>query len=282
MNFTASPYGLGFGPFASAVHHAPSSYPYRDGLTGAQAAERTIAYLDKHVGAADLAILVVEPIQGEGGFQTPADGYLPALQRWANANGVVIAADEIQSGVGRTGRWFASERFGFEPDLVFFAKGIAGGLPLAGVTGRAGIMDAAQPGGLGGTFGGNPVAAAAAVAVIEQIEQRGLLAEAERIESVLRPALERLQDEFDVIGDVRGAGAMLAIELVEPGTGATTKVPNPAAVAAVSAYAGAHGVLLLTAGTSGNVLRFLPSLVITDEQLADAVDVIREGLATLR
>ena len=282
MNYKAMPYGTGFGPFPGDVHHAPSSYPFRDGLTGEQAAARTIDYLEKHIGAADLAILVVEPIQGEGGFQTPADGFLPALQRWANEHGVVIAADEIQSGMGRTGAWFASEHFGFEPDLVFFAKGIAGGLPLAGVTGRAEIMDASQPGGLGGTFGGNPVAAAAAVAVIEQIEEHGLLAEADRIERTLRPALEALQREFDVIGDVRGRGAMIAIELVEPGTADTVKTPYPAAVQAVSTHAGQQGVLLLTAGTYGNVLRFLPSLAITDEQLLDAVSVIREGLLNLR
>jgi 4-aminobutyrate aminotransferase/(S)-3-amino-2-methylpropionate transaminase len=281
MNFKAMPYGTGFGPFAGDIHHVPSSYPYRDGLSGADAAARTIAYIEKHIGADDLAILVVEPIQGEGGFQTPAEGYLPALQRWANEHGVVIAADEIQSGMGRTGAWFASEHFDFEPDLVFFAKGVAGGLPLAGVTGRAEIMDSAQPGGLGGTFGGNPVAAAAAVAVIERIEQQGLLQEAARIEATLRPALEALADEFDIIGDVRGKGAMLAIELVEPGTGATTKVPNAAAVQAISTYAGQHGVLLLTAGTYGNVLRFLPSLAITDAQLADAIGVIREALQEL-
>src|ERR1700712_4048189 len=264
MNFKAMPYGVGFGPFPGDVYHAPSSYPFRDGLTGEQAAARTIDYLEKHIGAADLAILVVEPIQGEGGFQTPADGFLPALQAWANANGGVIAADEIQSGMGRTGAWFASEHFGFEPDLVFFAKGIAGGLPLAGVTGRAEIMDAAQPGGLGGTFGGNPVAAAAAVAVFEQIEQDDLLAAGRRIESHLRPALEALAAEFDVIGDVRGKGAMLAIELVEPGTATTTKTPNATAVQKIAAYAAQHGVLILTAGTWGNVIRFLPSLVITD------------------
>jgi 4-aminobutyrate aminotransferase/(S)-3-amino-2-methylpropionate transaminase len=279
MNFKAMPYGAGFGPFAGDVHHVPSSYPYRDGLSGAEAAARTIAYLEKTIGADDLAILVVEPIQGEGGFQTPADGYLPALQRWANDNGVVIAADEIQSGMARTGAWFASEHFGLVPDLVFFAKGVAGGLPLAGVTGRAEIMDAAQPGGLGGTFGGNPVAAAAAIAVFEQIERQDLLGAARRIEGVLRPALEALQREFDVIGDVRGIGAMLAIELVEPGTATTTKVPNAAAVQAVSDYAGRHGVLLLSAGTYGNVLRFLPSLAITDEQLQDAIGVLRDALA---
>jgi 4-aminobutyrate aminotransferase/(S)-3-amino-2-methylpropionate transaminase len=281
MNYKAMPYGAGFGPFPGDVFHAPSSYPFRDGLSGEDAAARTIGYLEKHVGAQDLAILVVEPIQGEGGFQTPADGFLPALQRWANANGVVIAADEIQSGMGRTGAWFASEHFGFEPDLVFFAKGIAGGLPLAGVTGRAAIMDAAQPGGLGGTFGGNPVAAAAAVAVFEQIEQQGLLAAGRRVEARLRPALEALARDFDVIGDVRGKGAMLAIELVEPGTRDGAKTPNAAAVTRIADFAAQHGVLILSAGTWGNVIRFLPSLVITDEQLDDAIGVLREALAAL-
>src|SRR6187431_533265 len=185
MNFKASPYSTGFGPFAGDIYRAPSSYPYHDGLSGADAAARTISYLEKTVGASDLACFVVEPIQGEGGFIVPADGFLPALQAWCTANGIVFIADEIQSGMARTGAYFASEHFGFAPDMVLSAKGIAGGLPLAGVTGRAEIMDAAQPGGLGGTFGGNPVACAAAVAVFERIEQDGLLAEAARIEARL-------------------------------------------------------------------------------------------------
>src|SRR6478736_6532183 len=204
MNFKAMPYGLGFGPFAGDVYRAPNSYPLHDGLSGADAAARTIGYLEKTVGAADLACLVVEPIQGEGGFIVPADGYLPALQAWCTANGIVFIADEIQSGMARTGAYFASEHFGFAPDMVLSAKGIAGGLPLAGVTGRAEIMDAAQPGGLGGTFGGNPVACAAAVAVFERIEQDDLLAEARRIETGLRAALERLQQSFPVIAEIRG------------------------------------------------------------------------------
>ncbi len=178
MNFKAMPYGLGFGPFAGDVYRAPNSYPLHDGLSGADAAARTISYLEKTVGAADLACLVVEPIQGEGGFMVPADGYLPALQEWCTANGVVFIADEIQSGMARTGKYFASEHFGLVPDMVLSAKGIAGGLPLAGVTGRAEIMDASHPGGLGGTFGGNPVACAAAIAVFEHIERDDLLAEA--------------------------------------------------------------------------------------------------------
>jgi 4-aminobutyrate aminotransferase / (S)-3-amino-2-methylpropionate transaminase / 5-aminovalerate transaminase len=277
MNFKASPYSLGFGPFAGDVYRAPNSYPYHDGLSGADAAARTISYLEKTVGAADLACLVVEPIQGEGGFQVPADGYLPALQAWCTANGIVFIADEIQSGMARTGKYFASEHFGLVPDMVLSAKGIAGGLPLAGVTGRAEIMDSAQPGGLGGTFGGNPVSAAAAIAVFEQIEQKNLLAEAVRIENALKPALVELQKKYPVIGDVRGIGAMIAIELVQPGT----HEPNAAAVSAISAFAAQKGVLLLTAGTYGNVLRFLPSLAISNELIAEAVGVIDEAFASL-
>ena len=221
MNYKAHPYATGFGPFAGDVYHAPSSYPYRDGLSGADAAARTIAYLEKVVGASDLACLVVEPIQGEGGFMVPADGYLPMLQAWCTEHGVVMIADEIQSGMARTGRYYASEHFGWEPDLVLSAKGIAGGLPLAAVTGRAEIMDASQPGGLGGTFGGNPVACAAAIAVFESIEaerppRRGR--RASRRPS--RPASSASQQRYDIIGEIRGMGAMIAIELVQPGTGA--------------------------------------------------------------
>ncbi|GAA1442418.1 4-aminobutyrate--2-oxoglutarate transaminase [Leifsonia poae] len=281
MNFKAMPYATGFGPFAGDVYHAPSSYPYRDGLSGAEAAARTIGYLEKVIGASDLACLVVEPIQGEGGFMVPADGYLPALQEWCTANGVVFIADEIQSGMARTGAYYASEHFGLVPDLVLSAKGIAGGLPLAAVTGRAEIMDSAQPGGLGGTFGGNPVAAAAAIAVFEEIEKSSLLGEGARIERALKPALFELQKKYDIIGDVRGIGAMLAIELVQPGTASTTKEPNAAAVSAIAAYAAEQGLLVLTAGTWGNVLRFLPSLAVSDELIADAVSVLDDAFAAL-
>ncbi|MDR6613165.1 4-aminobutyrate--2-oxoglutarate transaminase [Leifsonia sp. 1010] len=281
MNYKAMPYATGFGPFAGDVYHAPNSYPYRDGLSGAEAAARTIAYLEKVVGASDLACLVAEPIQGEGGFIVPADGYLAALQEWCTANGVVFIADEIQSGMARTGAFYASEHFGVVPDLVLSAKGIAGGLPLAAVTGRAEIMDSAQPGGLGGTFGGNPVAAAAAVAVFETIERNDLLAEGRRIENALKPALEKLQQKYDIIGDVRGIGAMIAVELVKPGTAQTTKEPNPEAVNAIVQAAAQQGILFLNAGTWGNVLRFLPSLAVSDELIADAVSVIDDAIATL-
>ena len=187
MNYLMHPYGTGFGPLAGSVHHAPNSYPLLDGLSGPDAAARTIDFLEKRVGASQLACLVVEPIQGEGGFIVPADGYLNALLQWCEDNGVVYVSDEVQSGMARTGKYFASEHFGIEPHVVTSAKGIGGGLPIAGVTGRADIMDSSHSGGLGGTFGGNPVAAAAMVAVFDQVESRGLLAEAERIEATMRP-----------------------------------------------------------------------------------------------
>ena len=252
----------------------PSEYG-GGGLSKAEAG--VLAQELKSIGARDLACVVAEPIQGEGGFIVPADGYLAALQEWCTANGVVFIADEIQSGMARTGRYYASEHFGVEPELVLTAKGIAGGLPVAAVTGRAEIMDAPHAGGLGGTFAGNSVAAAAAIAVFGEIERRNLLAEAGRIEAILMPALLELQAKHPIIGDVRGIGAMIAIELVQPGT----LEPNPAAVAAITAFAAQHGVLLLSAGTFGNVIRFLPSLAISDELLRDAIGVLGEAFAAV-
>jgi 4-aminobutyrate aminotransferase/(S)-3-amino-2-methylpropionate transaminase len=275
MTFKAMPYRAGFGPFAPEIVHAPNSYPFRDGLSGADAATRTITYLEKLVGAHDLACIVAEPIQGEGGFVVPATGYLPALQEWCSANGVVFIADEIQTGMGRTGHWYASEHFDVVPDVVLSAKAIAGGLPIAAVTGRSEIMDSPHPGGLGGTFAGNPVAATAAIAVFGELENT--LGEAARIEGVLRPALVDLQSRYPIIGDVRGVGAMLAIELTTPGT----LDPLPGAVSAVIEYAAQHGVVLLSAGTFGNVIRFLPSFAISDDLLRDAMSVIEDGFAAL-
>ena len=277
MNYNMHPYGTGFGPLAGSVHHAPNSSPFHDGLSGAEAAERTITYLEKRVGASQIACLVVEPIQGEGGFIVPAEGYLPALLEWCHANGIVYVSDEVQSGMARTGTYFASEHFGIEPDLVTSAKGIGGGMPIAAVTGRAEIMDASHPGGLGGTFGGNPVSSAAVVAVFSEGDKRGLLAEAKRVEKTLKPALLDLQQKHSVIGDVRGIGAMLAIEFVDQKTGK----PAPEVAKAVQTHALNSGVLILTAGTFGNVLRFLPPVVITDEQLLEAVTVMDEALASL-
>lgn len=280
MNFKAHPYNTGFGPFAPGVHHVPMSYPYRDpaGMTGEEAAKRAITYMEKRVGAESLAALVIEPIQGEGGFIVPAPGFLKTLADWAKKNGIVMVADEVQSGIARTGKWFASEwEEGFEPDLVTIAKGVAGGMPISAVTGRAEIMDASHPGGLGGTYGGNPVAAAAAVAVLGQLEGGGVLEQAERIERILRPRLEAMKAKYPVVGDVRGRGAMQAIEFVEPGT----LNPNAKAVELVSKHAHSNGVVVLTAGTYGNVIRFLPPLAISDELLNEALDIIEAGVAAL-
>jgi 4-aminobutyrate aminotransferase/(S)-3-amino-2-methylpropionate transaminase len=280
MNFKAHPYNNGFGPFAPGVHHVPMSYPFRDpaGMTGEEAARRAITYMEKRVGAESLAAVIIEPVQGEGGFIVPAPGFLKTIADWAAKNGIVMVADEVQSGIARTGKWFASEwEEGFEPDLVIIAKGIAGGMPISAVTGRAEIMDASHPGGIGGTYGGNPVAAAAAVAVLNQLEAGGVLEQAERIEKILNARLKAMKEKYPVIGDVRGRGAMQAIEFIEPGT----LNPNAKAVEAVSKYAHSNGVVILSAGTHGNVIRFLPPLAISDALLNQALDIVEAGIASL-
>lgn len=269
------PYKEGFGPFAGEVYRAPVSYPFRDGLSGADAAARTIDVIDKQVGAGNVACIVIEPVLGEGGFIVPAPGYLAALADYARAQGIVFVADEIQSGMCRTGAWFASEHEGFVPDLVTVAKGVAGGLPLAAVVGRAQIMDAVHVGGLGGTYGGNPVACAAALGSIATMKELDLNARASEIEALLVGRLTALAAEVPAIGEVRGRGGMIAIEVVEPGT--TT--PDAALAGRLSAGCHQAGVLTLTCGTYGNVLRFLPPLVAPDALLHEAMDVLAEVLA---
>ncbi|MDG4817471.1 4-aminobutyrate--2-oxoglutarate transaminase [Micromonospora sp. WMMD956] len=265
------PYKHRFGPFAGEVYRVPMSYPLRDGgLSGAEAAARAIETVEKQVGAENVAALLIEPIQGEGGFVVPAQGFLPALREWATAAGVVFVADEIQTGFCRTGDWFACDHEGVVPDLVTLAKGIAGGLPLAAVTGRAELMDAVHVGGLGGTYGGNPVACAAALASIETMHELDLAAAARRIGATLADRLRAVAARDARIAEVRGRGAMLAVELVQPGT----LTPDPAAAAAVSAACHAAGLLTLTCGTYGNVLRFLPPLVISDGELARGLDIL--------
>jgi 4-aminobutyrate aminotransferase/(S)-3-amino-2-methylpropionate transaminase len=280
MNFKSAPYGNGFGPTAPSIQHVPMSYPYRDpqGMTGVEAAQRSINYIEKRVGVEDLAAIVIEPIQGEGGFIVPAEGFLKTLSDWAHANGVIVIADEVQAGVARTGKWFASEHFeGFEPDLFTIAKGIAGGMPISAVTGRAEIMDASHPGGLGGTFGGNPVAAAAAVSVLKEIEAGGVIERAQEIGKLLGDRLEALKAKYAVVGDVRGHGAMMALEFVEPGT----LNPNKDAVDKLVKHCHSNGVLILNAGTYYNVIRFLPPLAISDALLNEAIDVLEAGIAAL-
>jgi 4-aminobutyrate aminotransferase/(S)-3-amino-2-methylpropionate transaminase len=264
------PYKSGFGPFASDVYRAPASYPYRDGLDGPAAADRAIDVIEKQVGASNLAAVVIEPIQGEGGFVVPADGFLATLVAWCRANGVVFVADEVQTGFGRTGDLFACDGEGIVPDLIVTAKGIADGLPLSAVTGRAEIMNAPHVGGLGGTYGGNPVACAAALAVIETIREDGLLDSARRIGEVMAERLGALQARDDRIGDVRGRGAMVAIELVRPGT----RDPDADLARAVAAQAHRNGLIVLTCGTYGNVLRFLPPLTMPLALLGQAMQLL--------
>lgn len=265
------PYKHRFGPFAGEVYRVPMSYPLRDGgLHGATAAARSIEMIEKQVGAENVAALLIEPIQGEGGFVVPAEGFLPALREWATAAGVVFVADEIQTGFCRTGDWFACEHEGVQPDLITLAKGIAGGLPLAAVTGRADLMDAVHVGGLGGTYGGNPIACAAALAAMETMRELDLAAAARRIGAVMGERLDAIAARDPRVAEVRGRGAMLAVEIVQPGT----LTPDPAATAAISAACHAAGLLTLTCGTYGNVLRFLPPLVISDDELGRGLDIL--------
>jgi len=272
------PYKHGFGPFAPEIYRAPLSYPYRDDklIDGELAARRAIDLIETHVGTGNLAAVIIEPIQGEGGFIVPAEGFLPALVNWCQANGVVFIADEIQTGFARTGAMFACELFDVVPDLITTAKGIAGGLPLSAVTGRAEIMGSVHVGGLGGTYGGNPVACAAALAAIETIQANNLVSRAGEIERITLTRLHRMQADDNRIGDVRGRGAMIAIELVHP----DSSDPDPGFTTAVATAARQQGVIVLTCGTFGNVLRFLPPLTISDELLNEGLDVLAEAVAT--
>jgi 4-aminobutyrate aminotransferase/(S)-3-amino-2-methylpropionate transaminase len=281
------PYKSGFGPFAPEIYRAPMSYPYRDGLldkelatNGELAAARAISVFEKQVGADNLAAVIIEPIQGEGGFIVPAEGFLPALLDWCRKNNVVFIADEVQSGFARTGAMFACEHEGpngLEPDLICTAKGIAGGLPLSAVTGRAEIMDAPHVSGLGGTFGGNPVACAAALASIATIESDGLIERARQIERLATERLLRLQAGDDRLGDVRGRGAMIAVELVKSGT----TDPDPGLTQKLATAAHAAGVIVLTCGMFGNVIRLLPPLTISDELLNEGLDILSAILGDL-
>ena len=276
------PYKEGFGPFASEIYRMPMAYPFRfdgDAATcSAETLEEVTQKIEKEIGAKNVAAIVIEPIQGEGGFIVPAPVLLTTLQARARNNNVLMVADEVQSGVARTGKWFASEwEEGFEPDLFTIAKGIAGGMPISAVTGRAEIMDASHPGGLGGTFGGNPVAAAAAVSVLKEIEAGGVIERAQEVGKLLSDRLNALKAKYPVVGDVRGHGAMMAIEFVEPGT----LNPNKDAVDKLVKHCHSNGVLILNAGTYYNVIRFLPPLAISDALLNEAIDVLEAGIAAL-
>lgn len=271
------PYKSGFGPFASEIYRVSGSYPLRDQLSGKEAAAKAIHAIEKQIGAGNLAAVIIEPIQGEGGFVVPADGFLPAIVDWCRANNVVFIADEVQSGFARTGKMFASEHFGIEPDLLVSAKGIAGGLPLSAVTGRSEIMDAPHLGGLGGTYGGNPIACAAALAVIEDIEQDDLLGKAKTIEAVMTKRLEQIAAKDQRIAEVRGKGAMIAIELVD-----ANNHPDGAFTAKLAGALKAKGLIVLTCGTDGNIMRFLPPLTIPIELLESALDIIETTLGEMK
>jgi 4-aminobutyrate aminotransferase/(S)-3-amino-2-methylpropionate transaminase len=268
------PYKHSFGPFAPEVYRVPMSYPFRDrGLGGKEMAEIATTRIEKEIGAANVAAIIIEPIQGEGGFIVPGEGYLPYMAAFAKDNGIVFVADEIQSGFCRTGDWFASEYEQVVPDLITTAKGIAGGLPLAAVTGRAEIMDAVHPGGLGGTYGGNPVACAAALGAIRWMEEFDANALARAIESVMLPRLRSMAERYSAIADIRGRGAMIAIELVRPGS----LEPDAELAASLNKYCHANGVVTLTTGTYGNVFRFLPPLTMPAHLLDEALTVLEQA-----
>ena len=275
------PYKEGFGPFAPEVYRVPMPYSFHwvgDQATITEDAIEMVTHkIDKEIGAHNVAAILIEPIQGEGGFIVPPKGFLPALAKYSKDNGIVFIADEVQTGFARTGHMFAVDEEGVVPDMVVTAKGIAGGLPLAAVTGRAEVMDSVHASGLGGTYGGNPIACAAALGAMETMKEENLVARAQHIGEILGSSLRALAKKYPVIGEVRGRGAMQAIELVEPGT----KNPNTAAMNAVVKYCQSQGVLILTAGTFSNVVRFLPPLVITDELLKDALSVLDDAFASL-
>ncbi len=278
MGLTAKnmPYKHRFGPFASEIYRVPMAYPYRWPTGPERCLEESFAeftaLIHAQIGEENTAAVIIEPIQGEGGFIVPPDGYLTKLADYCREHGIVFIADEVQSGFCRTGDWFASDHEGVVPDLITTAKGIAGGMPLAAVTGRAELMDAVHVGGLGGTYGGNPVACAAALAAIETMREDDLNAKARAIEDAVVPRLKELAATTGRIGEVRGRGAMLAIELV---TDLSSKTPDPALTAAVNKACHAEGLVTLTCGTFGNVFRFLPPLTIAPDLLTEGLDILQ-------
>jgi len=269
------PYKTGFGPFASEIYHAPAPDPYR-WPTGRErcATECLAAFVDtveRRVGTSNTAAVIIEPIQGEGGFIVPPPGFLQRLADWCAERGIVFIADEIQTGFCRTGEWFACDHERVVPDLVTMGKGIAGGMPLSALCGRAEVMDAVQPGGIGGTYGGNPVACTAALAAIDTMATGDLCAAARDIEAALRPRLEALARDAPIVGDVRGRGAMLAIEFVMPDT---DRRPNPAATRGVVEACHRAGLIALTAGGHKNVVRLLPPLSISGDLLDEGMEIL--------
>lgn len=274
MTTKSMPYKQGFGSFAPDVYRVPFSYPLRDrfGTDGEAAANAAIDAIELMVGHEHVAAIIAEPIQGEGGFIVPASGFLHRLSQWAHDNDVLYVSDEIQAGFCRTGAWFACEYDEVIPDLVCTAKALGGGLPLAAVTGRADIMDSVQPGGIGGTYGGNPVACAASIAAIATMENQSLDKRALHLESIATNILSPLVDELPALAELRGRGAMIGLEFVEPGT----MQPNAELVRRIIDSAVRHGIILLSCGVYGNVIRLLPPMVITDDEYAEALNALKE------
>jgi 4-aminobutyrate aminotransferase/(S)-3-amino-2-methylpropionate transaminase len=278
------PYKFGFGPFMPEVYRMPYAYCYRCpfGLTypdcGVACADYLEDFFISNVAAESTAALIVEPITGEGGFLTPPPEYFPKLQKICNDHGIVFVADEIQSGMGRTGKMFAMEHWGVEPDLVTVAKSLAGGMPLSAVVGRQEMMNAPQVGGLGGTYGGNPVCCQAALAVLEVFAEEDLLHRAEVLGGKLHQRFAALQKRYEIIGDVRGKGPMLALELVRD---RATKAPAATETKALVKFCAEQGLIILSCGNFGNVIRTLMPLVITDEQLERGLAIMEEGLDSL-
>ena len=283
MTLTAKdmPYRKGFGPFAPEVYRVPFAYCYRCpfGLEhpscGIACADFAADVIDSQIGADNVACMVIEPVQGEGGFVVAPDDYLPALRAICSDRDIVLVDDEVQSGMGRTGRMFAIEHYNVVPDVVATAKSLGAGLPISGVTGPAELMEAPHVGGLGGTYGGNPVACAAALAVIAELEETDLLARAESQGKIIRDRLDPLEDALGIVGEVRGLGPMVGIELV---VDERTKEPNKLAAAAILKRCHENGVLILKAGTYDNVVRLLAPLVISDADLHEGLDILIEAL----
>ena len=275
------PYKDKFGPFAGEIYRMPMAYPLRwpggPERCAAEAFDVVTRRIHAQVGEDNVAAVIIEPIQGEGGFVVPPDGFLPALAQYCRDHGIVFIADEIQTGFCRTGDWFACDHEGVVPDLITTAKGIAGGMPLAAVTGRAEMMDSVHVGGLGGTYGGNPVACAGALGAIETMEAEDLAGRARRIGGIVLPRLRKLAEADPVIADVRGRGAMIAIELAEAGS----LEPAPAVASQIAKACHAAGLVVLTCGTFGNVLRFLPPLVIGEDLLEEGLSILEDAFAGL-
>lgn len=282
MTAKSMPYKDGFGPFAPEVYRMPLAYPYRCDACAKPCESSVLSMvlhkIEKEIGASNVACIVIEPILGEGGFIVPCKGFLPGLAKFCKENGVIFIADEVQTGFARTGHMFACEDESVVPDLIVTAKGIAAGLPLAGVTGRAEIMDSIHLSGLGGTYGGNPVACAAALGAIETIEKDNLVERANKIGKIINDALNAMAKKYSIIGEVRGRGAMQAIELVKPGT----TEPNPEALTEALKYCVSKGVLILSAGTYANVIRLLPPLMIDEALLKDGLAVLDEAIASIK